>query len=406
MNAPNFVLDNRRWLSGALALTFFSGAGQTFFIALFAGDIRADHGLTHGGFGLVYMVATLASAATLVTLGRVVDRFEMRAVASATVAALCVACVLMATARSIPALLLAIYALRLFGQGMMSHVAMTAMGRWFDARRGRAVSIAALGHQLGEGTLPLLVVLATPLVGWRNLWLAAAALLLTVALPSVRACWSVSRTPQAERPVARERGRQWTRAEVLRDRPFSLVCTAVLAPAFIGTSVFFHQVHLAEVKRWSPTAFAGAFVLLASVTIVAGLGSGRLIDRVGAWRLLPYFLVPLGSACVVLALGQSPWVAWAFMGLLGLSYGLSSSIFGALWPELYGVRHLGAIRSLVFAAMVLASAVGPGVTGWLIDLGVGIELQLLGMGAYCAVAAVAMVPTVRLLGLRLGGVPA
>ena len=40
--------------------------------------------------------------------------------------------------------------------------------------------------------------------------------------------------------------------------------------------------------------------------------------------------------------------------------------------------------------MVLASAVGPGLTGALIDLGVAYETQMLAMAAYCFCVAVSM----------------
>ena len=67
----HFLGSNLRWLAGGILLTFCSSVGQTFFIASFAGDIRADFGLSHGGFGMVYMLATLGSAATLIVVGRV-----------------------------------------------------------------------------------------------------------------------------------------------------------------------------------------------------------------------------------------------------------------------------------------------------------------------------------------------
>lgn len=42
-----FVAENARWIVGGFLLTFFSSFGQTFFIALSAGDIRAEYGRTH-----------------------------------------------------------------------------------------------------------------------------------------------------------------------------------------------------------------------------------------------------------------------------------------------------------------------------------------------------------------------
>lgn len=400
-----FFASNLRWIAGGLTLTFFSSAGQTFFIALFAGELREDYALSHGGFGLVYMIATLASAATLVFIGRVVDIVPARTVASAVVVLLAIAALVMAFSRNLASLVIAIYLLRLFGQGMMSHVAMTVMGRWFIAERGRAVSLVSLGHQLGEGLLPFLVVLLVARFEWRSVWMVVALALFVVALPLVRLCFAVRRTPRT-RHLEDDADdllsiRHWTRREVLGDAPFWIVCAGVLAPAFIGTSIFFHQVHLATIKGWAPTVIASAFTVLAATTIACTLLTGHAIDRLGAHRLLPGFLLPLGAGCLVLAGADSPLGMYLFMLLLGMSYGMSSSIFGAVWPEIYGTRHLGAVRSVVFAGMVFSSALGPGLTGALIDAGVGFERQLVVMGLYCLAAIGFMLPVSRRLHRRL-----
>ncbi len=81
--AGSFILANGRWLGGAFLLCLCSSFGQTFFISLSGGDIRRELGLSHGDFGLLYMLATLASAVTLPFLGRAIDRFSTRYVAAA-----------------------------------------------------------------------------------------------------------------------------------------------------------------------------------------------------------------------------------------------------------------------------------------------------------------------------------
>ena len=386
MNLVAFGRENARWLSAGLLLTFCSSAGQTFFISLFGAEIRAAHGLGHGGFGLVYMVATLASAATLVAIGRRVDVDSPARVATATLLLLAAGCALMAASMNVVTLAVALWALRLFGQGMLSHVAMTLVGRWFVAARGRAVSVVTLGHQLGEGLLPAAAVALLGALHWRLAWLAIAAFLVGAALPAARALLAVEREPSGTERAALEAVRHWTRREVLRDPLFLAVVPGILSPAFIGTSVFFHQVHLTEIKGWPLGAMAGAFALMAATTVAFALATGRAIDRFGAARLLAGFLLPLATGCLVLWLGGGVGTLYGFMFLLGVSQGVTASLFGALWPEIYGTRHLGAIRSVTFAAMVLATALGPGVTGALIDAGVGFEAQVGAMGAWCLAA--------------------
>jgi MFS family permease len=397
----HFLSSNARWLVGGVLLTFFSSVGQTFFIASFAGAIRADFGLTHGGFGLVYMVATLGSAVSLVIIGRVLDSVAVYKVAAVLIISLSGATFLMASANTVPVLLLAIYLLRLLGQGMMTHTAMVAMGKWFVAERGRAVSITTTGHQLGEGVLPIALVALLAMSDWRSAWQLASIILLVIALPLSYWCLSTPRSPSSKDLQIRESGRQWTRPETLRDAPFWAVCTGVLAPSFIGTSVFFHQVHLGEVKNWSSEVIAASFVVMAITSVVVGLITGQLVDRFTARKLLPFFLFPLTIGCALLSVADAPWSMAAFMFLLGSSYGVSGAVFGAIWPEVYGTRHLGAIRSVVSAAMVFASALGPGMTGWLIDRGIDFESQLLAMALYCLATMLVLFRVAKILDSRL-----
>ena len=106
------------------------------------------------------------------------------------------------------------------------------------------------------------------------------------------------------------------------------------------------------------------------------------------------------GACIVLALSPAVWAPFVFMGLLGVSYGFSTTLFGALWPEVYGIRHLGSIRSLIVAVMVFSTAVGPGLTGTLIDLGVSYPGQIFVMGIYCLAASAVLLVASRKLEAR------
>jgi len=179
----SFLRDNARWVAGGFLLTFFSSFGQTYFISLSAGEIRAEYGLSHGGFGTLYMLATLASAATLPQIGKIVDRISVASTVLLAAPVLAIACLLMAWSTSLVLLVLSVYLLRLFGQGMFTHIAMTAMGRWFAAQRGRAISLTAIGVNFGEALFPISFVGVAALVGWRGSWLVAAGVLLLIALP-------------------------------------------------------------------------------------------------------------------------------------------------------------------------------------------------------------------------------
>lgn len=381
-----FIGRNARWLGGGFLLCFFSSFGQTFYIALSNGDIRREYQLSNGEFGLIYMAATLASAATLPFLGWLLDRYSVARVSSVTILCLAAATLAMAFASSLPLLGLTIYLLRLLGQGMMTEISMTATGRWFAANRGRAMALVTLGNHAGTALLPLVFVVASAVLGWRGTWVAGGAILALVALPAIVLSTRVARDPQSEPPGARIVDvPDWTKRQVISSPIFWLVAGSVLAPPFIGTTLFFHQVYLTELRGWPLNLFASGFIVMSATTLVFSLVCGWLIDRFSAVRLLPSLLLPLTIACLVAANFAAPASIFVFMVFLGISNGLSSTLLGALWPELYGTKHLGEIRSVVVALMVLASALGPGITGVLIDADVSYLMQIDAMAFYCVV---------------------
>jgi MFS family permease len=142
---------------------------------------------------------------------------------------------------------------------------------------------------------------------------------------------------------------------------------------FLLTGLFFHQVHLTETKGWDLQWYAFCFSAFAASQVVATLGTGPLVDRYGARRLMLVFLAPIAAGLAVLATTTSPGSALLYLALAGVSAGSSGTIGGALWAELYGTRHLGAIRALLSAIFVGATAVSPVLMGTLIDAGVTME---------------------------------
>ncbi len=397
-----FLRDDPRLLLYGVFLTFGSSFGQTFFISLFAGQIQADFGLSHGGFGSVYSIATLASACLLVWTGQWLDRIELRTWTAILIPAFAGACLVMAFAEGWFALVVAIFLLRQCGQGLMSSTSITVQARYYRSAPGRAVATASVGYMAGEGLFPVITVLLMAAIGWRQVWLLAAAALVLIWLPT--ALWLIrdqaarharylrTFTTRGKDQPAGSAGdepaatvqRQWQRREVLRDPRFYLVLPAMLAPSFIGTGFFFHQVHLAASKGWPLTLWASAFLAYAAASFPSSLIFGAWVDRVGAVKALPWFLPPLALACTVLAAMSHPAAAWIFMIAIGVSSGFIYTLSGVFWAEVYGTQHLGSIRALTMALSVFASAGSPALMGLLIDAGVSMEALALTAALYCA----------------------
>ena len=384
----SFLLENARWLIGGFMLCFFSSFGQTFFISLSGGYIRSEFGLSNGEFGTLFMAATLVSAICITQLGKIVDVLPNTKTIFIVLPILALACLGMAFTTSIIGLFIVIFFLRLFGQGMMTHTSIVSMGRWYSGHRGRAVSLATMGHQGGEAILPVALVILLTFVSWRTGWIVAAGICVFVALPAIYLLMRVDRKRRStDVPAKSVASRDWTRAQVMRDPIFWALLTGVLMPPFIGTTLMFHQAYLVELRGWAPQVFASAFVFMAIFKIIFALITGFVVDKFGSIRLLPFSILPLACGCFIVAFMEAQYSIYLFMGVIGMSVGIASTLFGSLWPEVYGIKNLGSIRSVIMALMVFATALGPGITGVLINLDVSYLLQFAYMGAYCIIAS-------------------
>lgn len=393
-----FLTENLRWLATGFLLAFGSSFGQTYFISLFAGEIRANYGLTDGDWGLIYTGATLCSALLLLGKGSWADTVPLSRLAPSVAAVFAGAALLMAIGTQLWMLVLAVFLLRFCGQGMFTHIKATAMARWFVATRGRAMAVTSLGYPLGEALLPVPVLLLAAWIGWRTTWGVTAAVIALVVLPMLIWLLSQDRSPVGSSAASGSPGlggRHWQRSDVLRHWVFWALVPFFLTPGFIGTVIFFHQVHVAEVKEWSLTAMATGYSTYAIATITTSFVAGWVADRFGPAVLLPVAVLPMAAAMAYL--GPATLVIdWVIvLSVIGLTQGMVSALAGTLMPAIYGTDHLGSVRGIVTALMVLSTAIGPGITGVFIDLGVPFPEQGVFMSFWCVALSLGLVPVMR-----------
>ena len=118
MSLLTFLKQNANWLGAGALLAFLSSFGQTYFISIFAGEIRQSFDLSHGAWGLIYTLGTTASAVVMIWAGALTDQFRVRHLGAATLVFLALSCLLMSLVSAVWMLPLVIFALRLGGQGM------------------------------------------------------------------------------------------------------------------------------------------------------------------------------------------------------------------------------------------------------------------------------------------------
>ena len=393
-----FVRREWRFLVFGLLMAFWSSPGQTYVISLFGAQIMTAFGLSHGGWGTLYMYATVASAVLLLFAGRMVDRFRILTMARGGVIALALAALAFPLAAGPVTLFLGFLGLRFTGQGMMSHISATALSRRFTAERGRAVAIGALGFSLGQAVFPPTVVLLLGHFDWRSIWTGFAAVAVLTTLPLLG---YLLRRPAhqpadvakqvSEIPETASDGRfssfHWRRRDVLRDARFYLLCPMIFFHSALGTALTFHQVHLVAVKGWSLAVWSTGYSFYAVAAVAANLAVGVLIDRFSARALAPFTILPMALSFLAFTGFESVVAAPLILGLSAVSGATLHATLTALWVELYGTRHLGSVRSLAIFVGVVGSAIGPMAFGVAIDRGVGIASLMFVSAALIVVAS-------------------
>lgn len=374
-------------MSFGLLLSFSSSFGQTHFISLFNESFRLQFGLSHGDIGFLYACGTLASAATLVWVGRWIDWMDLRRYTVLVMAGLIVACLSASVVTSAIGLGVVFYLLRLFGQGLSSHVAVTTVSRHTDAMRGRALGITGMGHSLGEVVFPALIVTAIATVGWRASWGLSATLQLGMLAVALVLVWPQrTRSAPAARDTDGETRASWTLGQVVRDGRYVCLLPMMMAQPSIVTALFFHQQSLAADQAVPFLFWASGIAVYSLAVVLVALGAGVLVDRFSGAQLVRYGLLPLVFSPLVLVFGEVPGQHFLYFGLMGACVGFMSPTLSALWVELYGVAHLGAVRSFNHAYMVFSSALGPVVFGALLDTGLAWDTLLLASTGFCVLA--------------------
>jgi len=403
--------NHTRFAAFGLIIAFASSFGQTYLLGIFGQSIQLDFGLSHTQWGGVYMAGTLLSALLLPVTGKWIDHMALPRYTLFVVLSLALAAWFITQVHSVWWLIFAIFLLRQSGQGLMSHVAYTAMGRYFDHDRGKATALVAMGFALGEAVLPLLAVLAIAAVGWRYSFSGVAVFVLVVIAPL--GLWLLrghkqrheeyeqqlqereSEVEQTAESQSKANTKSWRRRDVLRDYRFYLLLPGISAISMISTAMFFHHLNLADEKGWSHTFLTSGYMVYSVIVISMAIVTGQLVDRFSAKALVPFTLLPLAAALPMINVIDAHWVIWPYLILLGVGNGFAQTAQSALWPELYGVRYLGAIKSLFWTIVVFASALGPVWLGFLVDHGYLLQEAVLTMVVYLLLATLMLFVAVR-----------
>ena len=366
--------------------TFFSSFGQSFFLGLFNAPIRNELGITHGQFGNIYATATICSSVILIWIGKKIDDYRIFYYSFFVIILLFFSALFFSFINSIYFLALAIFLMRLSGQGLMSHASTTTISRFFERSRGKALSTIWLGLSSAEFILPVLITYFFLIYSWRTVWQGIAILIILllpfVIINTIKSVKLDSREIDIDSKNKKIKIKSWRRTDVIKDYRFYIVSLNMLAMPWLATGTFVYQSFISDSKMWSIYTIPKAFMVYSITSIVTLFLSGILVDKFTGRKLILFMNIPLLLAMFVLFKFNHEFFAYIFLGLVGVSNGLANILGSSTWAEIYGVKYIGSIKALTTAFMVFSTAFGTAVFGFLIDRGFTIENIAFVGGAY------------------------
>lgn len=338
-------------------------------------------GLDRLSYARINFWATIAGAAGAIGIGRLIDRFGARLVLTAIALMLGAVVAAMSQVTSILALAVALAATRAIGQGALSVVSITIVGHWFRRRINTAMAVYSVALSIG-------FMMAFPAVGsvvqswgWRNAWLGIAIGLAALLAP---AAWLVVRRgpeilgvrPDGDSSSATAPRHLFASAELTGHSWDAAVRTGAFWVFAFGSALYgliasgiglFNESILAE-RGFGHDVYYQTLAVTAMTALAGNFLGGWLAPRMSLTRLMGIALLALAAGVAALpALATLPHVMiWA--AAMGLGGGIVMVLFFSVWPQIFGRRHLGRIQGLAQAMTVLASAVGPLLLAWCVEM--------------------------------------
>ncbi|MDC0628264.1 MFS transporter [Pelagibacteraceae bacterium] len=386
---------NKKVIIFGFIFTFFSSFGQSFFLGLFNAPIRNELGITHGQFGSIYASATICSSLLLIWVGKKIDDYKILNYSFFVVILLFTSTLLFSFINSVYFLAVAIFLMRLSGQGLMSHASTTTISRFFGKSRGKALSTIWFGLSTAEFILPVLITYFFLIYSWRTVWQGISILILLflplVILKTIKSINLESREKDNSNYQKKIKIKSWKRREVIKDYRFYIISLNMLAMPWIATGIFVYQSFITDSKMWAVYTIPKAFMVYSATSIVTLFISGFLVDKFTGRKLILFMNLPLLLAMFVLFKFNHETFAYIFLGLIGISNSFALLLGSSTWAEIYGVKYIGSIKALTTAFMVFSTAFGTALFGFLIDNGFTIENIASIGGAYIVFSLILLI---------------
>ena len=389
---------NPWWVVFGSTLALMVGNAPVLFFTfgVFLKPITSEFGWNRGTMSAALTAYVILGAMGTPFAGKLVDRWGVRRVTLAFIAAFSLATAALSQTPSYPLAFLLLYAVcGLVGSGQAPLPYAKAISARFEARRGLALGIAMAGVGLGTALMPQLARVLIQAFGWRGAYIGLGIVTFAVAFPGVLL---FVRGPAAsgrrEFPTAGGRPGEalvasgMTMSEALKTSyQFWLLAIATFLVSAATNGTIAHIVPLLT-DRGLSNQLATLVLTSAGLAMIGGrILSGYLVDRFFApYVAACFFLLPLVG---ILFLG----VGWAgvvpLLGAIcvGLGLGAVIALTAFLIGRYFGLRAFGEMYGYVMAVFLFGSGLGPWLMGVCFDVTRSYNLALTGFALLLVIAS-------------------
>lgn len=338
-------------------------------------------------------------------VGRVLDRFGSRWVVPIGATMTGLGCIFLAGIEAAPLFVAGYAFVRFSGQTLVQFPNGVTVAKWFETRRGRAMSLLVGIGAIGLISAPVGVQYLLDNHGISAAWMGLGVLALSLGvapslllvarrpedvglLPDGRTESVVEATPTATADQASD---DWTLSEAARTPALWMIASSTIFFSLSSTGVGFHQLSYYVEQGISSNTAAAVVSAFAFGISFGGVLWGALSDRYSARVLIA---IQYGISAVlqlVLLSADTPREAFPISFGFGFLVGGALSLPTLLLASYYGRSHLGAISGILQMTRGISLGSGPLVAAVVYDATGGYSWAFVSFALLCAASVVMMV---------------
>jgi MFS family permease len=367
---------------GALTVCMMAASGLRSVFGVYIKPMEAEFGWSRGALSGVAAVSLLLFGAVSPWVGRLADGWGSRRVIVVSLLLLGLGSIGSAFVHELWHIYLTVGILMALGSGGVAMTTgATVVSRWFEARRGLAIGVAAGGMSAGQLIVIPLATGFTLWFGWRSsfLWLGVG--LLALVLPI--GAWLIRNSPEdrgvgpygargplptaAQTATIQQGGRVSVTEAAQWPQFWLLMATFFVCGYTTGGMILTHFVPHTLEHNFTPMQASSALGVMGALNIVGTVASGWICDRFGRRGPLATYYFVRGLSLLFLPYVWDVPSLHLWAALFGLNYISTVPPTTTLTANIFGRYSLGELSGWIFFSHQVGAALGAALAGWIFE---------------------------------------